>query len=300
MNVDYQPILPENPVPIIIIGSGGIARDAHLPAYRKADFNIFGIVDKVEGKAKELAKEYHIGYTYNSAKKAVAKAPPNAIYDLALPPEQSIKVLKQLPDNASVLIQKPMGSYFNEAQAMYSVCKHKNLTAAVNFQLRFAPFTLAARNIIESDSMGEIYDIEVRLTAHTPWELFPSVMHRERLEIPYHSIHYIDLIRAFLGDPEGIMAKTLKHPCKELSSTRSTILLDYGDTLHAVINTNHDHAFGPANQESFIKWEGTKGAIKAKMGVLLDYPEGAADKFEYCLLKEDSEPEWQTKKLEGS
>ena len=58
------------------------------------------------------------------------------------------------------------------------------------------------------------------------------------------------------------------------------------DDVHAVINTNHDHDFGGDHQESFIKWEGTKGVIIAKMGLLMNYPHGVADKFEFCL-KED-------------
>jgi predicted dehydrogenase len=108
------------------------------------------------------------------------------------------------------------------------------------------------------------------------------------------------MMRSFLGEPKRVMAKTCRHPAKELSSTRSTILFDYGDKLHAVINTNHDHSFGPKNQESFIKWEGTRGAIKAKMGLLMDYPKGVPDVFEYCIIEENNEPEWKTLELEGS
>src|SRR5699024_5286348 len=148
--------------------------------------------------------------------------------------------------------------------------------------------------------IGELYDMEIRLTTHTPWEMFPSVMNCNRLEIPYHSIHYIDLIRSFLGDPKGIMAKTLKHPTKTTSSSRTTILFDYGDTVHAVINTNHDHEFGSPHEESFIKWEGTKGAIKAKMGLLLNYPRGVPDQFEYCIRENGQAPQWKSLELEGS
>jgi hypothetical protein len=53
-----------------------------------------------------------------------------------------------------------------------------------------------------------------------------------------------------LGQFEAVL-NGLRYPAKALSS-RSTILLDYGDTMHAVINTNHDHSFGPENQEGFI------------------------------------------------
>ena len=78
------------------------------------------------------------------------------------------------------------------------------------------------------------------------------------------------------------------------------VILDYGDKLRTVISVNHDHDFGAHNQESFIKWEGTKGAIKATMGLLMNYPDGEPDKFEYCIVEEGKAPKWIEQKLEGS
>ena len=287
-------------MPIIIIGAGGIVRDAHLPAYKKAGFYVSGITNRNKEKAEALASEFNIPNVYDSVADAVADAPRNAVYDITIMPNQFVKTLQQLPDNSAVLIQKPMGDNFSQAKEILGICREKNLVAAINFQLRYAPYVVAARSMIEQGLLGELYDLEVRVTINTPWEIFPSVMVHPRLEIQYHSIHYIDMIRSFLGEPKSVMAKTLKHPAKELSSSRSTILFDYGNTLHAVINTNHDHDFGATHHESFIKWEGTKGAIKAKMGLLMDYPKGVPDTFEYCLKEQGKQPEWKTIELEGS
>jgi predicted dehydrogenase len=300
MELHYKPVLPHTVQPIVIIGAGGIVRDAHLPAYRKAGFTVFGITNRTRERAEKLAAEFGIPHVFDTVADAVAQAPANTVYDITLMPEQFIPTLKQLPDGSAVLIQKPMGDYFAQSKEILEVCRAKNLVAAINCQLRYSPYVSAARNMIEQGLIGELYDMEVRVTINTPWELFPHVMIHPRLEIQYHSIHYIDLLRSFLGNPRTIMAKTLKHPAKSLSSSRSTILFDYGDTMHAVINTNHDHAFGPRHQESFIKWEGTKGAIKAKMGLLMDYPHGVPDQFEYCLLEAGKEPEWKAIELEGT
>lgn len=300
MEIDYKPKLPKNNLPIVIIGAGGIVGDAHLPAYKKAGFKVVGITNRTKAKAKKLAEEYQIPNVYETVADAVAHAPSNTVYDITIMPEKFVETLEQLPDGCAVLIQKPMGDYFWQSKEILEVCRRKNLNAAINCQLRFAPYVSAARNMIEQGLIGEVYDMEVRVTVETPWELFPHVMVHPRLEIQYHSIHYIDLIRSFFGDPHSVLAKTFKHPAKSLSSSRSTILFDYGDTIHAVINTNHDHSFGPDQQESFIKWEGTNGAIKAKMGLLMDYPKGVPDKFQYCLLKEDQDPQWETIQLEGS
>ena len=264
MNIDYKPVLPLNPFPIVIIGAGGIVNDAHLPAYKKAGFHVVGITNRTKKRAEVLAERFNIPNVYDTVKDAVLKAPRDAFYDVTIMPDQFVETLKQLPDGSAVLIQKPMGDYFWQSKEILSVCIEKDLTAAINCQLRFAPFVSAARNMINQGLIGEVYDMEVRVTVNTPWHLFPHVMVHPRLEIQYHSVHYIDLIRSFFGDPKTVMAKTLKHPAKSLSSTRSTILFDYGDTIHAVINTNHDHVFGSHNEESFIKWKAQKALSKQK------------------------------------
>ncbi|MFM2082349.1 MAG: hypothetical protein RL380_1040 [Verrucomicrobiota bacterium] len=300
MKLDCQPKLPVTPRPICIVGAGGIVRDAHLPAYRLAGFEVAGICDLNCARAVELAAQFGIKKVCADVRELVATAPPHAVFDLAIGPAQFASTLEQLPDGAVVQLQKPMGESLAQAQAILAVCRRKKLIASVNLQLRYAPFVLAARALIAQGLIGELYDLEVRLTAHTPWDHFPSVMHESRLEILYHSIHHLDLIRSFLGNPKSVLAKTLRHPAKQLSSTRSTILMDYGDTLHAVVNTNHDHEFGAAQQESFIKWEGTRGAIKAKMGLLMNYPAGVPDKFEFCLLEPGQPPVWREEKLAGT
>jgi predicted dehydrogenase len=115
-------------------------------------------------------------------------------------------------------------------------------------------------------------------------------------------MHYVDLIRSFLGDPTGVYAKTVKHPASpKLAATRSNITFDYGDEIRAAIATNHGHAFGRKHQESFVKWEGTRGAIRARLGVLLDYPRGEPDALEICRLGEDGTPgPWESVALEGN
>lgn len=300
LNIQYKPELPKHPRPICIIGAGGIVNDAHLPAYRLAGFEVAGIWNRNSDRAQKLAAKFSIPRVCSTVEEMVESSPENAVYDIAITAAQFKETLEKLPDGSAVLIQKPMGDTFEMAKEILACCRRKKLIAAINCQLRFAPFVMAARWLINEGYIGEIYDMEVRVSVSTPWHLFPFVLKHPRLEILNHSVHHIDLVRSFLGNPKSVLAKTLRHPAKDLSSTRSTILFDYGDTLHGVINVNHDHDFGSHNQESFIKWEGTKGAIKAKMGLLMNYPDGEPDKFEYCLLADGQPPVWHEQKLEGS
>ena len=194
-----------------------------------------------------------------------------------------------------------MGENLDAAQAIHTLCIEKELTAAVNFQMRYAPFVIAARDIIEHGLIGELTDIEVRVTVETPWHLWDFLNDVPFAEILYHSIHYLDLIRSFAGEPDAVYAQTVTHPrAPEMDGSSTNIILDYGNRLRAVISTNHHHVFGLKHQESYVKWEGTHGAIKATMGLLMNYPEGEPDRFEFCRLEDGQTPIWQSLAIEGS
>lgn len=301
MPLPHQPALPARRFPVVIIGTGGIVKDAHLPAYRLAGFPVHTLMNRTVERARALAAEYGVPRVVSTVAEAVAGAPADAVFDLALPASRFTDALRQLPDGAHVLIQKPMGETLAEAREILAICRAKKLHAAINCQLRYAPFVIAARHLVSTGVIGELTDLEMRLTCYTPWSLFPFVFDLPRMEILYHSVHYIDLIRSFLGQPRGVQALTLPHPnSPRLASTRTSLLLNYGTTARATVTTNHEHAFGGRHHESYLKWEGTRGAIIARIGLLMDYPRGVGDTFEYCVREEGREPEWRTEQLPGS
>lgn len=297
----YNGSLPQSPRPIYIIGAGGIVTDAHLPAYELAGFEVAGIYDIDIEKATATAAKFSLPKVFGSLDELLQQAAADVVFDVAVPGSALLAVLRALPQKAAVLIQKPMGNNLQEAKEILQVCREKQLIAAVNFQLRYAPFVNEARKMIEAGEIGELCDIEINVNVFTPWHLWEFLYGLPRVEILYHSIHYIDLVRNFLDTPSAVYAKTVRHPSsQQLASVRSTIIMDYGEMVRASILTNHCHQFGPTHQQSYIKFEGTKGAVKITMGLLMDYPQGAADKFEYVLLDADTKPAWQTKVIQGS
>ncbi len=287
--------------PIIIIGAGGIVNDAHLPAYELAGFNVAGIYDVDKEKAHALAQKFNIPMVFDTMEDIVRLKVEPVVYDVAVPGSAIMKVLEHLPAASAVLIQKPMGNNYAEAKAILQYAREKQLVAAINFQLRYAPFIKAARKLIQQGALGQVCDIEINVNVYTPWHLWTFLFESPRVEILYHSIHYIDLVRSFLGNPGGVYAKTVKHPeMSRLASVRSNIIMDYGDMVRANIITNHCHKFGMEHQHSYIKFEGTQGAIKINMGLLMNYPHGVADQFQYITMTGNEPGEWKTLEIEGS
>ena len=270
---------PAHPRPIVIIGAGGIVRAAHLPTYRALGFPVAGLFDVRQDSARSTADAFAIDTVF--ATLADAAATPEAIFDLAVPGDQILGILAQLPRGAAVLIQKPLRPDLAAARAIHECCRDRSLTAAVNFQLRFSPNVLALQDLLTRGALGAVVDIEVRIVIEQPWHLWSFLETAPRLELPYHSIHYLDTIRSLVGEPSGAHCRAVRHPSfPQFADTRSSIVLDYGDQLRCSLTLNHTHRAGPRHRASQLMIEGVDGAARLTWGVNLDYPAGPPDTME--------------------
>lgn len=293
--------MPSQPAPIFVVGAGGIVNTAHLPAYALAGFPVQGILDTEPAKAIATARAFNIPQVFESLKQMIREAPANAVFDLAIPGLAMPAVLEQLPAGSAVLLQKPMGENIAAAREILEIARSKKMVAGVNFQLRYAPPIMEVRSMLEEGMLGDLFDIEVYVNVYTPWHLWDFLSDAPRVEMLYHSIHYIDLIRSFLGNPESLYAKTVKHPATpSMAAVRSNIIMDYGTTIRANILTNHGNVYGHAQQQSYIKFEGTRGVVKVGLGILKNYPQGEPDTFDYVLMENGQPADWKTKEVEGS
>jgi len=277
--------LPANPQPITLIGAGGIVNDAHLPAYRKAGFPVAGIYDIDEARARQTAERFGIERVHRSLQEAADQT--HTIFDIAVPPDHAYDVLTALPPQSTILMQKPMGKDLADARRIRDLCRARNHRAAVNFQLRFAPMMLALRDAIDRGLLGQIVDVEFRLNLRTPWELFEFLKRQPRVEILVHSVHYLDLIRSVLGEPAGVWARTVGHPdYPELASTRTSIIVEYGQQRRVCLSLNHNYKFGPDHEAADVSIQGTRGAALVRLGLLLNYPTGKPETLQ--LITEGS------------
>ncbi|MEO0978912.1 MAG: Gfo/Idh/MocA family oxidoreductase [Pseudomonadota bacterium] len=281
-----------NPKPIVIFGAGSIVTDAHLPAYANAAYTVAGLYDPDLEKARAVAQA-HGTKAFSSLEDAASQT--DVVFDLATPPDAHAGILSMLPKGSAVLIQKPMGSDLDGASEILKICRDRALLAAVNFQLRFAPMMLALQDAVKRGLLGDIVDFDAWLALDTPWGLWKFLEPLPRVEISLHSIHYLDVIRALLGDPAGVHARSMGHPSSKIAQTRTAAILDYGDTVRCALSINHNHAFGRKHQACEFRVCGTEGAAYLQLGVNLDYPKGEPD-----ILEINTGEGWQRIELDGS
>jgi predicted dehydrogenase len=262
--------------------------------YRRLGYPVAGVYDVNCAAARETAARFDVDRVFHSLDEACALE--GVIYDLAVPGDQIAGILERLPRGSGVLMQKPMGGDLADARRIRAIAHRRDLVAAVNLQLRFSPGMLALRDLIQQGVLGTLVDIDVRIVIDQPWHNWTFLEGAPRLEVPYHSIHYIDAIRALAGEPEGVYCRAVSHPeLPRLRDTRSSIILDYGERIRCSLVLNHTHRAGPRYRESLLLVEGTLGAARLTWGVNLSYPSGPPDTMEVF-----TDEAWRTVPLRGS
>ena len=274
--------MPTKLLPIVIIGAGGIISDAHLPAYKKAGFKVLGIYDPIKEKAENCQKNFGIEKIYSSEEEALMEQ--DVVFDIAVPPQVLLNVVKKLPNNSICQLQKPMGNSMEDAAEIKKIIKEKNIIACVNLQLKFSPMMIALREAINKGMIGDITELEISLSVKTPWHLWPFLESLDNVEVPLHSIHYIDWIRSVLGNPKSVHCNSVKHPTvPKLADARSSIILNYEKEVRCCLSINHTHDIdkhGTKHSHAYARVEGLEGAAYIKFGLLLNYPNGEPEEIE--------------------
>lgn len=292
--------MPSAPRPVIVIGAGGIVNDAHLPAYAACGFEVAAVFDVDRERSAKTAEAFGIPRVCDSIEEAAA--PDDVVFDIAVPPDRLLSVLDHLPAGAAVLMQKPMGTNLDEAGRIRQLCRDRNFTAAVNFQLRFSPMMLAVRNLVERGAIGDIVDVDFHLNYLEPWDFFPFLKTQPRVEMMIASIHYFDWIRSLLGEPEGAYARSIPHPEYDgIETTRTSAILDYGAGTRCCLSLNNTWAYGSKHETTMVRVEGLKGAAVVRLGSLINYPDGEDDTLEVAVRPEGDDPvEWRPVPLVGN
>ena len=163
------------------------------------------------------------------------------------------------------------------------------------------PAALAMRNLIERGLLGEIYQVSFLINVLTPWDLWPWIVQGKTVEVMYHSIHYLDTIRALLGrEPQLVFADGSTVPGFSTNGeTRTTIQLIFDGQLRATVVDTHHNIGGLSDQYATLRVEGTEGSAVAELGLLKNYPTGAPDSFRY-MSRRLQPGTWITCDLAGS
>lgn len=272
-------IPPEHRLPIALVGAGAIAEFAHLPAYARAGLEVVGIHDLNLERATALAKAHGIDRVYRDLDELLADDRVEVV-DIAVVPWAQPDIARAvLASRRHLLCQKPLALDLATGRELVEAAQAQGVLLAVNQQLRFDEGIAAARAMVQGGWVGEPTAMTFTVNISTDWSTWDWLLTTERLEIAYHSIHYLDAVRSILGDPERVFCTGSRAPGQQpAGETRTMSTLIYPGELRALLHVTHENLAGDV--EAGFRIDGTQGSIRGTLGLLYDYPRGRPDTLE--------------------
>jgi predicted dehydrogenase len=280
-HLDYKPKLPRNlNRGIAIIGAGGIINYAHLPAYKKAGFRVVGITDRNRESAEKTAKDHAIPRVYASIDELLADKDVE-IVDVAIYPAGQLEIVEKVTAaKRHVLCQKPFADEFAKAVRSVELAEAAKVKIAVNQQMRWDAGIRCARILIDDGWLGTPTYGTIQVHCNTDWSLWPWIYQGKRVEVMFHSIHYIDSLRFLLGDPASVFTSGSRGPAETTKAETKTLTIwDYNSGLQVLIDACH--STWQDDPYAIFRLEGTEGVIKGTIGLMYNYPTGRPDTLEF-------------------
>ena len=260
LNLDWNPRLPRDMGRGIgIAGAGAIVAGAHLPAYRKAGFNVVGITNRTRSSAESLAEQFDIPNVYDDLDAMLANdaieivdiaVSPWAQFDLAVAAAQAGRHL---------LCQKPLHEELADARRLVDTVAATGVKLAVNQQLRWDGRMRAVRQLLDEGWIGAPTLGTINVHIHNPWDLL-FMQTGKYQELMYHSIHYYDTIRYLFGEPARVFCSTGSEPPRgQGTETRSTTVFEYDSGPTVLVHCSTDNPTGKPLVT--FRFEGADGVV---------------------------------------
>jgi predicted dehydrogenase len=195
---------------LALIGVGGIAQSAHLPAYRKGQqiglpIEVVAAADVDERQRERARRLWGIPAVYADFREMLERERPDVV-DITLHWERHADAKLAAVQTAAeygchILLQKPMAATWEQCVAMVEAAKKAGVLLAVNQNARFAPTFFAARRLVEAGAIGKPFALLLR--SDFP-NRYPAMVHD-------FCVHTMDLLRWLMGETPKIEAAMAQH-----------------------------------------------------------------------------------------
>ena len=191
-----------------VIGTGHIARYAHLPALaplvESGEVVLQALCDVDPEALKERAAEYRPAATYGDFRRMLDSEELDAVY-VCLPPTRHTGEVRETAERGiHLFVEKPVSFDAAEAVETAAVIERAGIVSQVGFQFRYYPSAEAARKLLLQ-----------RTPRHASLQMFysgkPLRWWTSRYEecggsFVENTIHMVDLLRYLLGDIADVSA----------------------------------------------------------------------------------------------
>lgn len=193
-----------------VIGCGGIARGAHLPAYaalRDVGVEVVACADVDGGAARRLAEQFHIPHVFTDYRKmlkiqeidAVSVCTPNFLHR-----DPTVAALRA---GKHVLCEKPIARNAGEGRQMVAAAKAARRKLMVDFNNRYSSGAQALKRLADAGAFGHIYYARaqaIRRRGVPTWGVFTDKEKQGGGPLIDIGVHILDLTLHLMGFPRPV------------------------------------------------------------------------------------------------
>ena len=208
--------MPDKKVGIGIIGSGGIAQNAHMPGYAEVSdlCEIVAVADSNEQVAREAAEKFGVKHVYTDYTEllkmeevdAVSVCTPNYLH---MDP-----TIRAFEAGKHVLCEKPIAMNAEEAKRMVDAGSKARKKFQVGYNLRFSPQHQLLKTYVDAGELGQIYYARaqaMRRRGIPGWGVFIDKSKQGGGPLIDIGVHILDLTLWLMGHPKPIAASGITY-----------------------------------------------------------------------------------------
>jgi predicted dehydrogenase len=189
----------------VAITGTGFMGPAHTEALRRLGVRVEGILGSSPEKSRRFAEQHGLPKAYADFDEILADPSVQAVH-ITTPNRWHYETTKAaLLAGKHVLCEKPLTMNSHESAALVELAKGAKLAAGVNYNYRFYPTSLEARQRVRSGALGEVFSIFGNYVQD--WLLYPTdynwrVLASEGGELRAVAdigTHWMDLVQSITG-----------------------------------------------------------------------------------------------------
>jgi predicted dehydrogenase len=195
----------------------------HVEALRRLGVEVIGILGSSEAKSRQATERMGIGAAYASLDDLLADERVQVVH-ICTPNrfhfEQASRALRA---GKHVMCEKPLAMNARESAVLVELAQESGLAAGVNYNIRFYPLCLEARDRVERGDLGEVYSICGSYVQD--WLLYPTDYNWRVLAdqggdlraVADIGTHWLDLVTTITGlEVEAVCADlSTVHPVRQ-------------------------------------------------------------------------------------
>ena len=191
------------------IGCGEVTEKKSGPAFNEVEGSqVVAVMSRSENKARSYAERHHVRKWYTDASELIEDPDVNAVYIATPPSSHATFAIMAMRAGKPCYIEKPLAASYNDCIRINRISEQTGVPCFVAYYRRYLPYFQKVKEIIESGTIGNVVNVQVRFSVpprdldfqsgkEMPWRLQPDIAGGGY----FYDLapHQIDLLQNLLG-----------------------------------------------------------------------------------------------------